>query len=123
MIHTVLVLPLLLVLKEPNTEVCKDSFVCYRFLLCNQTSLPSWRPAVLKRGTSVNVPSHHEATATPPEEEYEDISDHEDMVTDIDAVGRESEEGRRECGEDRGEEMARLTIEVGEISSLGVARR
>jgi ubiquitin carboxyl-terminal hydrolase 9/24 len=83
-----------------------------RFLLCNQTSLPSWRPAVLKRGTSVNVPSHHEATATPPEEEYEDISDHEDMVTDIDAVGRESEEGRRECGEDRGEEMARLTIET-----------
>ena len=82
-----------------------------RYLLCNQTSLPSLRPAVLKRGPSINAPTHPEATATPLEEKYEEVSDTEEMVTDIDTVTTDRAEDDSNM-EDKGDEMARLTIEV-----------
>ena len=70
---------------------------------------------MLKRGTSVNVSTRPEATATPPEEEYDEVSEEEDMVTDIDTVSTKKVPENGDLGEDRGDEMARLTIEVGTV--------
>ena len=95
--------------------------------MCNETSLPSLRTAVLKRGSSINTSANPEAMSTPPQaqEEYEDVSDGDEMVTDIDTVTSDKNDSVASAAPHggRSDEVARLTIEVGMASLSAVLYR
>ena len=62
--------------------------------------------------------------SAPPQEEYEDVSDGDEMVTDIDAVTSDKGDSLTPSAPQggRSDEVARLTIEVRSLADNGCCR-